>query len=296
MRVTFYGVRGGYPASGPGCVKVGSHTTCVFVEAGGHRIIVDAGTGIAPLGRRLLAQRKQEGRAISVVLLLTHGHHDHLAGLPHFVPFYDPTTEVHAFGPASVGTEEAVRRMFRSPWFPVCFSELPSRWTFRDVRDSEIILLDEPGSPPRLNHRAEANGAPEPGQVVVRILRCLGHPRHGVLVYRVEHDERAVVIATDVEGMPGGDVRLRRFAKGADLLVHDAQYSQKTYLGVPKQGFGHSTPEMAAEMASGAGVGRLLLTHHAPESDDEQVDELVAEARGIFEATDAAREGLAIEL
>jgi ribonuclease BN (tRNA processing enzyme) len=297
MRVTFHGVRGGYPSSGEGFAAVGAHTTCVRFDAGGHVIVVDAGTGLAPLGRELLEAAPPSGR-VTIVLLLSHGHHDHLAGLPYCRPFYRPGTTVHVFAPPAIGAERAVRRMFEPPWFPVRFDELPSRWSFQDLGEECVLVLPPPceGWAPVVARAA--NGAPKlaEGSVVVRTLRYLNHPRDGVSVYRIEHAGASAVMATDVEGPAGGDARLRRFAAGADLLIHDAQYSEEQYHSIPTQGFGHSTPRMACEMAAAAEVSRLLLTHHSPEADDRQVAATVAEARALFAETDAARVGMVVEL
>ncbi len=294
MRVTFYGVRGGYPASGPGFNRIGSHTTCIRIDAGGHLIVIDAGTGMANVGRDLLRNRKRRRAGLDVTLLLTHGHHDHLAGLPHFLPAYFAETSVWAFGPPAMGTERAIVRMFQPPWFPVRFSELLATWAFHDLRESEVILLP-PKKPPKVIARAAA-GKAGTDDVVIRVVRCYGHMRDGVYVYRIEHRGRSVVIATDVETPQGGDERLRRISAGADLLVHDAQYTEMQYVGIPTQGYGHSTPRMAGEAAVAAKVKRLLLTHHAPEHDDETVERLTDEARACFPNTEPAHEGMVVEL
>jgi ribonuclease BN (tRNA processing enzyme) len=302
MKVTFYGVRGGYPSSGARFAGVGTHTTCVRFDAGGHVIVVDAGTGFASFGKDLLLETSKARRA-TIVLLLTHGHHDHLAGLPYCRAAYMPGTTVHVVAPPALGAERAVRHMFEPPWFPVRFDELPSQWTFRELREHEVLELPPPGEgwAPVVARRDAAGSARGAGRgrrapVVVRTLRYLNHPRDGVAVYRIEHGGVSVVMATDVEGSVGGDVRLRRFAAGADLLIHDAQYSEERYLSIPAQGFGHSTPRMAGELARAAGVGRLLLTHHSPEADDAEVAIRVAEARESFASTDAALEGAVVDL
>lgn len=303
MRVTFYGVRGGYPASGAGFAKGGSHTTCVRIDAGGHLIIIDAGTGLARLGRDLIRGNKGE-RHVDIVLLLTHGHHDHLAGLPHFLPLFSPWAQIHAFGPPSMGTEAALWRMFSSPWFPVRLDELPSRVSSRDLNVAEVIVLEPTGrsKTPRVVRDDELKtelGGPQRGKaapVIIRAHRCLGHPRDGVYVYRIEHGGASVVMATDVEAPQGGDIELAKFARGADLLIHDAQYTKAQYLEIPAQGFGHSTPQMAGDLAVAAKVKRLILTHHSPENNDETVSKMVGEAKKLFANTDAAFEGTTIEL
>jgi phosphoribosyl 1,2-cyclic phosphodiesterase len=180
----------------------------------------------------------------------------------------------------------------------VRFDELPARWSFHDLGEEQLLALPPPGEgwTPWLARVDERDAAPVEGSVVVRTLRYLNHPRDGVSVYRIEHAGVSAVMATDVEGTVGGDVKLRRFAAGADLLIHDAQYSETQYVSIPTQGFGHSTPRMACEAAAAAGVSRLVLTHHSPEADDRTVASTAAEARKLFAATDAARVGMVVEL
>ena len=81
LKVKFWGVRGSYPAPGAGTVRYGGNTACVEIRAGERTIILDAGTGIIPLGRELARRRAPE-----VVLLFSHLHHDHTQGLPFFLP------------------------------------------------------------------------------------------------------------------------------------------------------------------------------------------------------------------
>jgi len=93
---------------------------------------------------------------------------------------------------------------------------------------------------------------------------------------------------------------LAAFAHGADLLIHDAQYSQEHYRGLngwaSTQGYGHSTPQMACEAAQAAGVQRLALFHHDPNYDDETVHDLEEQAQLVFKPSFSAREGLELTL
>jgi ribonuclease BN (tRNA processing enzyme) len=120
-----------------------------------------------------------------------------------------------------------------------------------------------------------------------------------VVIYRIEWRDRAVVYATDTEGYVSGDRRLVRFARGADLLIHDAQYRQDHYLGSWElasvtQGFGHSTAAMACKVAADAGVDHLVLFHHDPNYDDAVLEDVQVQARAIFPCSDVAREGMEI--
>jgi len=129
------------------------------------------------------------------------------------------------------------------------------------------------------------------------ILRSYSHPQ-GVFVYRIEMDNRKLVFATDVESYAGGDQQLIRFARQADLLIHDAEYTAEEYLDgkPPRQGWGHSTWEMAVEAAQAAGVKKLVLTHHNAHHDDAFLEDMERQAQAIFPATLVAREGLTLKI
>jgi len=293
--IRFWGVRGSYPTPGNATVRYGGNTACVEVTAGGRTIILDAGTGIIPLGRDLA--RCAGGKPMEMLVLVSHLHSDHTQGFPFFVPAYIPSTRLHVFG---LGTDaESLERELEANQsaqrFPVSLREMGAAKEIRSVRETEEIVWDADGV------CASAAGQTVGSDAVrIRILRSYAHPG-GVYFYRVEWRGRSLVYATDTEGYVGGDRRLAAFARGADMLIHDAQYSEAHYrgqlAGLPStQGFGHSTVEMACESASAAQVGRLVLFHHDPSYDDVTLDNLEARARGRFVNTQAAYEGLTLEL
>ena len=124
------------------------------------------------------------------------------------------------------------------------------------------------------------------------------HPKLGVMVYRVECGGRSVVYATDIEAPKGGHADVVECARGADVLIHDAQYTDEEYYSgtTLKAGWGHSTVRMAAEVARDAGVGELILYHHDPTHNDKEIARLEAGARKIFPHTRAATEGMTLSL
>ena len=134
--------------------------------------------------------------------------------------------------------------------------------------------------------------------MIVRSLRNLAHPKGGVVNYRISYKGKSVIFATDVEGYVGGDARLVSFANKTDLLIHDAQYRPEEYNGlpVPTQGFGHSTYEMATDVARAAKVKRLALFHHDPSHSDDELKEIESRARKNFKNTFAAFEGQEVTL
>jgi ribonuclease BN (tRNA processing enzyme) len=129
-------------------------------------------------------------------------------------------------------------------------------------------------------------------------MRSLAHPNGGVFAYRIEMNGKSVVYATDTEGYVGGDQRVIQFAAGCNLLIHDSQYMPGDYMEgkTNVQGYGHSTVDMAAEVAKKANVGQLALFHFDPQYDDATIFEMEKRAQAIFKNSIAAYEGLEIEL
>jgi len=288
LRIKFWGVRGSYPAPGAGTVQYGGNTACVEIRAGDRIIILDAGTGIIPLGHELARSRTTE-----VILLFSHLHHDHIQGLPFFVPAYLPNVKLHLFGPD--GTNESLRKVLEHNQsfdiFPVSLRDTASVKEIQSVRESQSIVWDEGGV-----HVTESASGFSDEAVVIKIRRSYAHPG-GVFFYRIEWHGKSIVYATDTEGYAGTDRRLVQFAKEADVLIHDAQYLDEHYWGqLPgfpsTQGYGHSTVTMACEVAASARVGELILFHHDPSYPDKVVARMEASARRNFGRVQSAYEGL----
>jgi len=209
---------------------------------------------------------------LEIDLLLSHFHLDHLLGLPFFMPIYEPQHRIRFHGRAEGMTvHEAINGALRPPWFPVAVCESPSEKSF----------IDLDGSP------FEIEG--------LRVTPIWLHHPQGVTGYRIESGERTVVIATDHEaGDPEADARLVEAARGANLLVHDAQYIDSDY--AEHEGWGHSTWERAIEAAEQAGVKRLLIVSHDIHRTDAELDAIVAKVQVERPWVDAARSGLVVEV
>lgn len=275
MKLTFWGVRGSIPVPGPDTLRYGGNTSCLeLISAEGRRVVVDAGTGIRALGRRLLAEGPGE-----VNLLITHLHWDHLLGFTFFEPAYRPGWRINLGGwPMALG---GLRGLFDNRQgdghFPVPFDNLPA-----DIRLSPE--LEAPSS--RL------------GGLAVRTCP-LNHPQGGV-GFRFDDGEASLVFLTDNELGGPGPASLDdfdRFCAGAKVLVHDAQYLPMEMDS--RAGWGHSDWAAALELARRAGVERLILTHHDPLRDDGQMDDLVREARRTAPpglVVEAASEGMTLDI
>ncbi|MBN1581598.1 MAG: MBL fold metallo-hydrolase [Anaerolineae bacterium] len=295
--VRFRGVRGSHPVPGPTTLKYGGNTSCVEVWAGGRLIILDAGTGIIGLGNDLMAWRGKTKRPITAAVFFSHTHHDHTQGFPFFVPAYQGSSTLYMFGPKTFDQdlEEVLSRAMLPASFPVTLYELKAFKIISNIDDAEVVLIGENNEPQVRNIYREQVQL-DPNTVRVSLLRSTFHPPSGVSLFRIEWDNKSIVYATDIEGVVGGDMRLSTFAQGAALLIHDAQYTQQEYVELPRQGWGHSTPEMATRVAQQARVGRLVLFHHAPKHDDAMLDDMEAYAQTLFPNTVMAYEGLTIRL
>ncbi len=272
MKIRFWGVRGSIASPGPETATVGGNTSSVEIECGQQRILLDAGTGLRPLGDKLV----REG-VDSATLLVSHHHWDHIQGLPFFVPLYMPGTRLSVMGPSTeLGIAGVLARQMSAPGFPVRFDELPSTVETRALKSGDRVELGD-----------------------VRITAAkLNHPG-GVLAYRIDYAGASVVYATDTEHYACVDPALRALADRADVLIYDAQYTPEEYrgeVGPSKVGWGHSTFEEGARLARVADVKQLVLFHHDPKRDDAAVAELEVRARQRFQQSCAAREGMVIEL
>lgn len=306
ISVTTYGCRGSFPVSGEDFNRYGGATSCVVFQIDDLEIILDAGTGIIDYGRNLLCDSIKKGQPVERAIFFSHLHFDHLQGLPFFAPLFHPSTTLHFFGPRPShlsGLEDALHSLIRSPYFPVELHETRAQKYFGEVSESDVVyfLHDQPTPlllrPLHPSHQ-EQIPAPERIRAEVHCLRGYNHPKSGVSIYKIIADGRTFVYATDVEGYVHGDQRLANFARGADLLIHDAMYTDESYIAMPTptQGYGHSTVEIAAEMARIAEVKKLCLFHHDPKSTDAHLDEVDAIARSLFASSVVARDGLRITI
>jgi phosphoribosyl 1,2-cyclic phosphodiesterase len=300
--VTFWGVRGSYPTPGPGTVRYGGNTPCVELNVNGFTIILDAGTGIIPLGQELMRRSRAAEKPVEAVILFSHLHHDHSQGFPFFTPAFIPSTRLHLCGPDFMNSSPKVmlNSVMNPPYFPLRLDELNAWLSFATLREADMVLIGESVGGVALCSTADEANYNDPDLIKIRVLRSYAHP-NGVLHYRVDWRGTSLVYATDTEGYVNGDQRLARFARGAALLIHDAQYTDEHYLGMAPglpttQGYGHSTVQIACRAAAAAGAERLVLFHHAPEYDDNQLDRIALLAETCRGGTLLAREGLRIDL
>jgi phosphoribosyl 1,2-cyclic phosphodiesterase len=271
--ITYWGTRGSIPVPGPDTMRFGGNTACLSVEIDGRVLVIDAGTGIRPLGDALLASEQD------IFLLLSHPHADHVIGFPFFAPLYRAGRRIFLLDHASGGDGWSLLELFDDRRFPRPV-DLAAHVT--RVRGDVVEFLREQG---------------------IRLARLpLNHPG-GSYGYRIESEGRSFVHLTDNELHPPGTpptplAEVVRFCQGADVLSHDAQYldDEVSRYG----GRGHSSVAQVCDLAARSGVGHLVLFHHDPARTDAALLAVEAEARAMLAgagiACTAAYEGLVLEL
>lgn len=266
-------------------------------------IIIDAGSGIRELGIHMMSRDLPRG-PIRTEIFLTHTHWDHIMGFPFFTPIYIPGTQLKIYGPVNYedeSLEQVVGGQLTYRYFPVRQEELAARIEYVDLKEERLDL----------------------GEGIAVTTKYLNHPIL-CLGYRIEAEGKVLCTAFDTEPFrnvfstnpddPSYDevmaeegaqaareenARIREFYRGADLLIHDAQYTQEEY-GTSRRGWGHSPVEHAISSARESEVKRLALFHHEPVRNDGQMDVLAGEHGNPREAGGMqvffAREGEEIEL
>ena len=289
--VRFWGVRGSYPTPGPKTLRYGGNTSCIEVQVNEHTLVFDAGSGIIRLGHDLL--QRAAGNPLHLSLFITHGHGDHLVGFPFFGPLFEPQTDIDCFGPVLAGKniEQVVTPIMSPPYFPVDIRKLPSYRTFHTITGREQVVWQHGRSKPRIEARQAQT---EDDVVRVTAQLTTSHPLDGAALYRIEYAGRSIVYATDVEWGEQCDPQFLAFAEGADVLIHDAQYTSAEY--AERVGWGHSSFAQARAFALLTGAKRLVGFHHDPGRIDDDLDRLYADASTPALLVTAAREGETIDL
>ena len=290
-------MRGSIPSPGPGTVRYGGNTSCLEVRASGEIIILDAGTGLRPLGRALMTEFKDQ--PLNLTLLLTHTHWDHIQGLPFFRPIYQPQCRLRILGyeGARNGLVNVLSGQMESPYFPVPFDELPGNIEIEELKDLEF----------QVGTGARA-GVVRQSSRHLRRLPALHRGRLGGVFpgQRTAHAAAQTVARPNAAGQAAleyaraQEEKMVEFIRGVDALILDSQYDAEEYKS--HIGWGHGCVDYVVTLALKAGVKKLFLFHHDPDHDDAKVESMVAHARQLVTGqkaslqVDAAREGVVVEL
>lgn len=274
MLIRFWGVRGSISAPGAQTIRYGGNTPCLqVVSRTKEMFVVDAGYGVVGLGDSIMADMPAGG--LTIHLLLTHLHWDHIQGLPFFAPVYVPDTKLIIHSVSVKTAREAMERLFTSVYSPIMGVEnLGATIEYREFTEG-----------------TELGGIQIEPVILNHVVPTLG--------LRMAEGETIVCHATDHEGgEPTDDVRLTEAALGADLLIHDAQFTEQEYRRF--KGWGHSETSAAVQNALAAEAKRLALFHYDPTRTDEGVDRQLEHARELAKDSDleviAAAEGLELEI
>jgi phosphoribosyl 1,2-cyclic phosphodiesterase len=275
--VTFYGVRGSTPCSSPEMLRYGGNTSSVVInQAGEPPLLLDLGTGLRPFGATWPADETFAGNA-----LISHLHWDHVQGIPFFTPALRPGATLNVYGPVQEdgrSLAEAFDTFFRPPYFPITLSQLPADLRFIDCEEG-------------MHH---IGGYRVTARVIPHVGRTLGfriESDHGVVAYLPDHQQPYD------GGFDVTDAALE-LCDGADLLIHDAQYTREEFR--QKYYWGHCMIDYAVAVALRGRVRQLALFHHDPSHDDDMLDDLfrcatdAVDKRGL--QVTAAFEGLTISL
>jgi phosphoribosyl 1,2-cyclic phosphodiesterase len=275
-RIKFWGTRGSIPVPSSETLRYGGNTTCVELRADGEIIVLDAGSGIRPLGIAL--DKEFQARPIRLSLLITHAHWDHIQGFPFFKPAYDSKNEIRIFGFDGAGAtfREIMAEPMRSPFFPITMRELSARMDINKLSEMKFSLgkLDI--------HAAFVN---HPGV-------CAGYrifTSSGSVAFVPDHEPYEFFLhAARGKQLSPGEAKetaaeqhaaLVQFLRGSDVLILDSQYTDQEYKR--HIGWGHGSISSAVALAVEAEVQTLLLFHHDPSHNDEMVDSMVKSARDL---------------
>jgi phosphoribosyl 1,2-cyclic phosphodiesterase len=275
LSVRIWGDRGSISCPGKDTVIYGGNTSCLEIRADEKLVIVDFGTGIKPFGDWLMANDFKKG-PIDADIFISHTHWDHIMGFPMFTPIFIPTTRIRIRGPVSSEDEtleQIVGAQLSFRYWPIRISELSAKIEYSQIQETSLDLGDGLWVTTKyLNHP----------------ILCLG--------YRFEYEGKSIATAYDHEpfrnlfptdpGDPSYDEdaaregeavakeeneKILRFFRGADVLIHDSQYTQAEY--EKHLGWGHSSYEYTINAANKAGVKKLILSHHDPNRTDAQLEE-----------------------
>ena len=281
MQIQFWGTRGSIATPAPDTRRYGGNTSCVEVRsARGTLVVIDCGTGGRSLAQKLMAD--SGGRRGTI--LISHTHWDHIQGLPFFDPLYVPGNEWDVYGPK--GLDESVREALAGQmdytYFPVSLDQCAANIRYHDLVEGSFTIEDISVSARYMNHTALTLGYRLQVDGVT-------------LVYACDHEPYSRMLGLGEGRIAGEDLHHAEFIRGADLLIHDAQYTAQEY--ATKIGWGHSPVEYVVKVAEQARVKRVALTHHDPRRDDDAIERLVTSVRqttsvDIF----AACEGQVVEL
>jgi len=280
MLVKFYGTRGSVPVCSPDFQEFGGNTTCLCIKdkETNSIAVIDAGTGIRELGKDLVESKHKQDE---IFIAFTHFHWDHIQGFPFFAPAFNKKQKINilalGWGKHITCLKDIFKTQMQKQFFPIQLEKMGARFKF--------MLLDE-------TKKVFKTKTKKPKPVIVKTNKHM-HPG-GAYGYRIELGGKALVFCTDVEHGNSVDKNVVKLAEDADLLIHDAQFTDEELKN--KRGWGHSSYSQAIEVAEKANVKMLALTHHDPDHDDAFLKKMEKKCQQRFKYSFLAREKMEIKL
>ena len=271
MNVTLWGVVGSCPGANRNISEYGIATPCVEVRTDDLLIILDSGTGIVPLGRKL-----NEERPLDMHLFISHTHWDHVLGMPFFSQAYMPDNKLTIYGlrRADITLENVFRGLMAYPYFPVTWDTMKADITFNELDPHDVVQLSK-------NCKVVSFPTVHPG---------------GNLAYSIESYGKKMVYLTDLDHAKMDQSELLAFVKDADILIYDANFNQKEYELEQYEGWGHSTWEYGLQLSKMADVKHLIIFHHGVHRKKEDMRELETVLYTEQMRVSVAREGMTLRL
>lgn len=277
MRIRFWGVRGSFAMCGEDYLRYGGNTSAVeVIGAGERRLLIDLGTGATELAKHLMDGAFGQGQG-HLPILLSHTHLDHIQGLPFFTPFFIKGNRIRILGaePANTSLEDTLQNQLNPHYSPLYGLEnLAAGVAVEAVQPSSDLAVE--------------------GFDITAV--SVPHGNMDALAFRITEGGKTAVYISDVEYPDSGPPdRVLALARDADLLIHDAMYTDEEYR--TRRGWGHSPVSAAIDVAERAGARQLVLFHHNPDATDDAIDALEARARERSSVpVIAAAEGLTVDL
>ena len=297
--VKFRGTRGSYPTAKANFLKFGGNTACVEVRCGKQLIILDAGTGIIDVGIDEIKNSiiNQEKEPLQTTIFLSHIHQDHIQGLQFYKPLFIPSSTINLFGlnTNDEDLKETLKTILFDKVFPLGIDDIRSNFNINNFSQNDVVVISQNGEIKTYDILDE-NIKTNIDDIVVSAYKTAAHPKCGCLCIKIQYKGKTLVYATDKESYIGADKKFIQFAYGCDCLIHDAQYTYQDYINPiqPKQGYGHSTFEMAIETAQLAKAKKLFFFHYDPDYDDNKLSMLENEFSKNNENTYFAKENIEI--
>ncbi len=269
-----WGCRGSIACADPEYQLFGGNTSCVEVNVGNKRIILDTGTGIRSLGKEILDKSPNDNE---FDIFLSHTHYDHINGFPFFMPIYNKTNKVNVYAghlkKYNANLKDTLSDQMKAPFFPIGLDMISAQMKYNDFQAGETIKIND--------------------EVFIQTAE-LNHP-NGATGYRVNYKNKSIAYITDTEHKIGEiDKNIVNLVQDSDYMIYDATYSDEEYIKF--KGWGHSTWQECLRIADAANVKYPIIFHHDPTHDDKYMLDIEKQARKINQRCIVARQGIMIDI